>query len=229
MAALVCWVAVTPSAHFDTQWQCVVCLYFRWGEARQQPTQWCELRIDDLDYRAFWGTLKSLVWSHKDVITKLIFPPCFQPLGNTGYAESRVIRFYTFINEQFTSVCSWQFSPHIKAVIGILQITQVCFACLSLWEPGYFIKFFMMSWKKLSNRSKKPPNSHRTICPFNDYLVALLCDTVGWRGSIAHIFSLLLHFYQTLYNWWHIIRPVLFKLKNIQMKKVKIVSLCSHY
>lgn len=145
MAALVCWVAVAVYAHFDTQWQCVVCLYFRWLEARQQPTLW----IYYLDYRAFWCTLKSLVWSHQDVITKLIFPPCFQPSGNTGYAESRVIRFHTFIHEQFTSVCSsWQFSPHIKAVIGILQITQVCFAFLSLWEPGYFIEFFMMRWKK---------------------------------------------------------------------------------
>jgi len=44
--------------------------------------------------------------------------------------------------------------------------------------------------KTPSNRSAERPISCSTICPSNDYLAALWCDMVGWRGSIANILSL---------------------------------------
>lgn len=47
--------------------------------------------------------------------------------------------------------------------------------------------------KTPSNRSAERPISHSTICPSNDYLAAVWCDTLGWRGSIANILSLSLY------------------------------------
>lgn len=49
--------------------------------------------------------------------------------------------------------------------------------------------------KTPSNRSAERPISHSTICPSNDYLAALWCDTDGWRGSIANILSLSLYIF----------------------------------
>lgn len=86
--------------------------------------------------------------------------------------------------------------PHIKAAIGILEITEVYLTFLFSYMErtiSYIAHYFWgeVWWGKTpSNRSAERPISRITICPSNDYLAALWCDTVGWRGSLANIPSL---------------------------------------
>lgn len=86
--------------------------------------------------------------------------------------------------------------PHIKAAIGSCRLLKCALHfCLYMSIAISYIAhyFWGEAWsggKTPSNRSTERPISCSTICPSNDYLVALWCDTVGWRLSVANILSL---------------------------------------
>lgn len=94
-----------------------------------------------------------------------------------------------------------------QASCRVLKCTLHFWIYLSL-SISYIAHFFWgEAWwgKTPSNRSAERPISHSTICPSNDYLAALWCDTVGWRASIANILSLSLYIstqYSTTDGTW---------------------------
>lgn len=120
--------------------------------------------------------------------------------------------FHAFIHEWFTSLFhSWSSpAPQSYNVPSALLKCTLHF-CLN-WSLAISHPFWGETQRAVkknpSNRSRKTPISRSTICPSNDYLGTLWCDTVGWRGSGANILSLT-QFYQTLHNRWHMIRPLL--------------------
>lgn len=128
------------------------------------------------------------------------------PSGNTGYmynpsymalCNKKTCFALLFMSTSQDHLAPYSL-PYIKAAIYCTScrwLKCTLHSCLywSLAISNIAHHFWGEAWwggKTPWNRSAERPISRSTICPSNDYLVALWCDTVGWRGSIANILSL---------------------------------------
>lgn len=104
--------------------------------------------------------------------------------------------FRTFIHEWFTSLfSSWHSPTHQSCNMPSADYLSVL--CISVFIGAWLFLTHSEerhdeAEKPLQIGQKKSPISRSTICLSNDYLVALWCDTLDWRGSRANILSLTL-------------------------------------